>query len=360
MSDLTTKIMLDAYEQRAMATMFLSGQFQAPPQNFHNSQEVEIDIVRSDEDISIAIQDLSTGARLNDADIFTNKSFKPPLHREAGVINADDLLKRNPGQDPFESVDFQANATARGVRLGQKLSPKIQRAIELQASQVLQTGTVTLTDENGVAMYTIDYKPKATHFPTVSNNWGTAGETPFADIDSLAEVIRNDGLGDPDMLIMGSGAYENFIKNDEVLARLDNRRIEGSEIKAMERVGNGGTFRGTVEIGNYKYEIWTYGGRYKDPQTGNKIQFVATDKVIVRDSQGRMDAAFGGIPRIGQPDPRVPRELLQRVSNGENLFDMQHWAWIENDGSGLTVEVGTRPIMIPTAIDTFGCLDTQI
>lgn len=358
MSDTTTKIMLSAYTARALPTMFLSGQFQAPPQNFHDSEEVEIDIVRTDEDISIAIQDLSTGARLNSEDLYTNKGFKPPIHREAGTINAHNLLKRNPGEDPFKSVDFQANATSRGVALGQKLNPKIQRAIEQQAAQVLTTGTVTLSDENGNGIYTIDYKPKATHFPSVAISWGAAGETPLADISALAEVVRNDGLGDPDMLIMGVTAYENFISNDDVKDRLDNRRIAGNGIVPMDRLGNGGIYRGTVEVGNYKYDIFTYSGRYKDPQTGNKVPYIADDKVVLRDSMGRLDATFGNIPRIGAPDPRVPAELLQRISSGENLFDMQHWAWVENDGTGMTVEVGTRPLMIPTAIDTFGCITT--
>ena len=65
MSGSTTKRMLKAYMQMAQPTLFLSGLFQSPPENFHTSEEVEIDIVRSDEDISIVIQDLSTGYRMN-------------------------------------------------------------------------------------------------------------------------------------------------------------------------------------------------------------------------------------------------------------------------------------------------------
>jgi len=356
MSDTTTKLMLEAYIQRARATMFLSGQFQNV--TFHNSEEVEIDIMRDDEDISIAMHDLSTGARLNSADVYTNKGYKPPIHREKGVINAFDLLKRNPGDDPFQDVDFQANAIAKGVNLGQKLSPKIMRSIELQAAQILTTGTVSLVDKEANVVYTISFNPKATHFPTVAITWGESGATPLTDIQGVADVIRNDGLGNPDLLEMGEGAYEKFISDDEVKSRLDNRRIAGNGIVPMERMGNGGIFRGTVEIANYKYDIWTYGGRYKDPVSGLKVKYIADDKVIVKDSMGRMDATFGGIPKIGLPDPRVPRELLQRVSSEDNMIDMQHHAYIDAAGDGMTVEVGTRPLLIPVAIDTFGCITT--
>jgi hypothetical protein len=54
----------------------------------------------------------------------------------------------------------------------------------------------------------------------------------------------------------------------------------------------------------------------------------------------------------------VPTELLQRISNSEDMIDLQHWSWLQPDGSALMVEVGTRALMITTSIYTFGCLTT--
>jgi len=42
------------------------------------------------------------------------------------------------------------------------------------------------------------------------------------------------------------------------------------------------------------------------------------------------------------------------------MVDIQMNAWITIDGTTMMVEAGTRPLMIPTAIDTYGCLDTQL
>lgn len=359
MSNTATKVMLASYEQDAEPTMFLSGMFQSPRRNFHNSEEVEIDIIRSEEDISIAIQDLSTGARLNAEDIYTNKAFKPPVHKEAGAVNAHNLIKRMAGQNPFDSVDFQANAIERGMRLGRKLQRKILRAIEVQSAQVMTLGVVTLINDAGVAVYSIDYKPKATHFPTAANAWNTALATMLADIASLANVIRGDGLSNPDLLLMGDADYELFIQDESVLARLDNRRIAGNAIVPMERLGNGGIFRGTIEIEAYKYDIYTYAGRYKHPQTGVSTKYIPDGKVIVKSSSGRMDATFGGIPRI-TTDSRVPAALTSRISVPGQMLDLQMNAWVTQDGETMVVQAGTRPLMIPTAIDTFGCLDTGI
>ena len=365
MSGTTTKRLIRAYQQIAQPIMFLSGFFQSPAENFHTSEEVEIDIVRSDEDIAIVVQDLSAGYRQNSEDLYTNKGFKPPIFKEAITLNSFDLIKRMPGQNPFESPEFRGNVIARMFSGMTKVERKIRRSIELQASQVLQTGVVTLTDAAGVALYTLDYKPKASHFPTAGVSWATAtGAQKIADINSLAEQIRDDGLLDPDELHMGIDAFENFISDADVQKRFDIRRIDLGTISAMEMRGNGGTFRGIVEIGNYRYDVWTYGGRYKDPQTGNKVHYIDKGKIIVRASAGRMDATFGAIPNIGSlmgaGASNLLPELPGRISNDAGGMDLHTNAWLSNDGEQLFGGVGARPLMIPTAIDTYGCLDTQL
>lgn len=359
MRDSTTKVMLRGYQARRRPTMFLTGMFQAPAENFHTSEEVEIDIMRSEEDISIAITDLSTGARLNSEDDFTNKSFKPPIHKEKGPIPAHKLIQREFGQNPFESPDFMANAIARGTRLVTKMGDKIARAMEQQSAQVLTTGTVTLIDDSGAAVYTIDYKPKVAHFPTAGVAWTSTSSTKLKDIEDLANVIRANGLEDPDMLIMGERSYELFISDPDVVEKINLRKGDIARLVPMDRMGNGGIFRGTVEIGNYSYEIWTYAGRYKHPQTGVSTKFIPDDKVVVRSSMGRLDATFGGIPTIDK-DTRVPAQLFTRLQDTTGVMDLQTKGWITDDGETLFVQAGTRPLMIPTAIDTFGCLDTGI
>ena len=56
MADLTSKRMLNVYKQEATPKLFIQGFFQTPEKNFHNSEKVEYDIVRSDEDVAVAVQ----------------------------------------------------------------------------------------------------------------------------------------------------------------------------------------------------------------------------------------------------------------------------------------------------------------
>ena len=361
MSGNNTVRMISAYNQMAAPTLFLAGFFQSPAINFHTSEEVEIDIVRSDEDIAIVVQDLSTGHRMNSTDLFTNKKFKPPIFKEAVPINSFDLIKREPGKNPFEAPNFRANVVARMFQGMTKIESKIRRSLELQASQILQTGVVTLSDETGTALYTLDYSPKTSHFPTAAISWDAAGATIVADISALCEVNRDDGLSDSDQVLMGIDAFEAAMANTDFLNRFDQRRVDLGTISPMQPRGQGGMFRGTIDIGNYKLDVWTYGGRYKDPQTGNKISFLNPNKVIVRDSMARMDATFGAIPNIGEllginAASRLIPELPSRISNVGNGMDLSTTAWISPDGEQLFGAAGSRPLLIPTAIDTYSCL----
>jgi len=353
MSEIGTKKMLKAYRDNAPTPLFFAGLFQTPASNFFKSESVEIDIERDSEDVAVAVTDLSVGYRANAQDIFTNKEFTPPIFKEKAVLNSFDLQKRMVGDDPFAAIDFQQNATVRALKSILKIQKKIRRAIELQASQVMQTGTATLTDASGAALFQIDYSPKPTHFPTAANPWTGAGD-PLADIEGVSEIIRDDGLLDPDELYMGVGAFENFVRHADIKDRLDNRRMGLGGIVPKSGIGQGAFFRGTIEIGNYSYNIFTYGGKYKAIQGGATTPYMATDKCIVRASGGRFDGLYGAVPQIVRPDSRVLKYLPSRVSGSG--MDMFTNAWVSEDNESISVGVSSRPLLVPTAIDTYGCI----
>lgn len=358
MSDASTIRMLQMYMEEASAPLFLAGFFKTPPRNIHTTEKVEIDIVRDDEEIAIVVQDLSTGARLNESTLYTNKGFTPPIFKEKAAIHAFTQIERRAGVDPFQDPNYAANAAEESFTLFRKLERKIRRSIELMAAQVLQTGTVTLSDDAGNALYTLDFQAKATHMKTVSTTWALNGLTgdPLADLSDLGDVVRQDGKHDPTDLIFGKSAWQRFIANTKVKEQLDNRRFEVGRIAPTSR-GQGATYRGTIWIDHYEYRLWMYSGFYKDPVSENPTPYVLTDNVIMLSETGRLDLSFGAIPRIVGPESRALPFLPTRISDGERGIDITPNAWFSPDGENLFVQAGTRPLTIPTAIDTFARLD---
>ena len=77
-------------------------------------------------------------------------------------------------------------------------------------------------------------------------------------------------------------------------------------------------------------------------------------------SGARLDLTFGAIPRIVPPDARVLPFLPSRIQNGAGRMDIAVNAWADTQGETLFVGSGSRPLAIPTAIDTYGCLITGL
>lgn len=354
MVDKATSVFLQTFTDEAPVAGFLSS-LRTRTRRF-NSQKVTIDIEREDEDVAIVIDDLQDPGRANSADLYQNNEFLPPIYKEVAPITAWNLLERRPGQNPHTDPSFQANLARDTVSVAGKMVRKIQRAFELQASQVLQTGVVSLTDAAGNVRYTIDYTPKVSHFPTTGTPWSGGGSVPITDLENLGYQVHEDGRGNPNRLVFGRIAWSNFIKNSGVLQQLDNRRINNGALNPPANRG-GGVFHGDLTIGPWVVECWTYSGQYKDPQSGAITRFVEDDKVIMLSDNTRLDACFGALPYVARPEQRAMRFMPDRMAAGG--VDMTTNAWIEPDNSALNLSVGTRPLFVPVAIDTYGALKTE-
>jgi hypothetical protein len=274
------------------------------------------------------------------------------------------LMERMPGRSPLEDPQFRADAIKRIQSTVLKIQKKISRAIEWQASQVLQTGTVELPDQNGNVLYSIDYSPKASHFPDAAIDWDEETAVPLADLGALMTQVRTDGKKPPAVGLFGARSWDNFMKSEAVRQQLDTRRAVLGEVNPTALNGDGATLKGYVDIGNYKLECWGYDGRYKHPQTGVSHPFLAEDQVTVRAATGRLDATFGDVPNIGREfgaqSTEVIPSLPRRISLPGQGIDLHVNVWFTPDGRHLSVSVDCRPLLIPVAIDTFGSLNTGV
>ena len=339
--------------------MFLSRHFTVKPGGIYNGDKVAIDIERMDEEVAIVISKC-TGPNLNDVDIFTTKEFEPPTYGEAIPLNVCDLINRQLGENPFDAANtgYMSKLIAMMVRGFAGIDNKINRAIELQASQILQTGMLSLTDGNGAVRYDLDFTPKTSHFPTVGTSWSAVGAVPLQDLDSLAQQIRADSGINPDKLIFGAIALRNFLANQEVKDQLDNRRMEVAEV-APRFADSGATFYGHVWVGTTRMEMWAYPETFKSPQTGLPVKYVADDKVIMMSTKTRFDKASARVP-TPIPDPRVSFLSPGRLSSMGEGFDVTPNVYVSANGKQVSGELESRTLLIPVQIDGYGCIDTEI
>lgn len=356
MSDNSNTRMLEAYEeQRNMSPLFLSSHFRTPPENFHSSEKVEIDVRRGEPRIAIPLPNIQSGARKHERSKYVNHGYTPPVYDQEVDISAYSTSKRLPGQDPFQSPDFRKNALAEALSALRETEEMIRLAVELQCGQIFGSGVITQVDANGVTIHTEDFKLKATHFVQVSTPWGADGSgDPFADIIALEQVVRRDGKKKPKKLVFGSTAMARFLINTKVKASLDNLGLQGMfDIKPQ--MGDDAHYFGRMLIGTTWFEIWMYDSYYLHPQSGAATPFVADEHVLML-TDGRLDLTFGEIPMFVPPEARAAQFLPQRMSSAKQGFDLTTNVWVTPDGKHLKLTAGTRALAVPTAGDTFGRL----
>lgn len=346
------------FQQMRRPTKFLQSFFTIKPGNVFAGEKVEIDIQRFGEDVAVALRQ-GKGPNLNDADIVTTKEFTPPKYGEAFPANVADLVQRTAGVDPYtDAYNGYASKLVRKLMTYFQLSmDMIARAVEIQAAQILQTGKLVISDANGI-VYELDFKPKATHFPTVSTAWSNTASDKLLDLQTLGNVIRADGQVNPNILIFGATAWTQFFSDAKVQAALDSRRINIGEIAPRQAL-SGATFVGNIWIGAYEYQMWTYAEGYKDPVSGAFTKYIADDKVCMLSSQTRFDRVSALVPLPLGPDPRVASLMPGRLVSDTMDLDVMPNLWCTPNGKELMAELESRPLLVPVQIDGFGALDTN-
>ena len=240
----------------------------------------------------------------------------------------------------------------------------ISRGIELQASQIMTTGALAIPDDAGNTVLTEDFQAKTAHFPNASTTWATTGSAvPITDIANLCDLIKKNGHRQAIRVHMNSVTFEAMKAVDSVKAALNtDYRINDGEIYRINTgaqpahgtlVGSG-IFRGILQCRNYVLDLYTYDEGYNHPQTGTWTYYLPSAKVVV-ESAGRMDATFGALNTFGTTGSMLGR---MRIGGGSAnpLTNFTILQWKDNDGGAIHTGVGTRALLFPVEMDSFGCI----
>jgi len=365
MSQTKRTAFLKAYDEIFRHIPFLSTFFGTTPEDIVDAESVEIEIRRGTRKIAAVVSNLAQlGSKITKS-LYTRKEFFPPIVAVTADFAPGDLIEKAFGETQYQTAG-KSYMTQLVTKIGDKMGEaekQISRNPEYQASQIFQTGSMTLYDDNGEVAYEIDFLPKATHFPTVGTSWSDPAADMDSDIDSLSRVIKKDSGVAIKNLVFGATALSNYLKGTNVKAKFDIRRIE-SGVFDPTIINPDVDFLGDILIGNKKYACWSYEGDYEDPSKASTaiLPFVAADKIIfLPDANGAnvdLRKVWCKAPTIGGVDPRFAGLIPTRME----LDDRQvtNRVWLDDGADTLNVQVKTRPLCIPVSIDAFGCLDTII
>ena len=350
--DTIKKFQINAYNEAMInqPNMFLSSLFGRQPGSVTESQnnEVVVDIERDQERIAVDVNKGGFGNK-NTGFLFTTNVYEPPLYDEYAPVTAAQVQKRLPGETGFEENNVPQRTMAHILRNQVKMSQKIKRAIELQASQVIFNGVINFTNGDD-----IDFNRLATHNITPANAWSdTVNGDPIADLLAACVVNRNDGKMKSDLAIMGSTAWIEFINHPKVREYLEGRRIEVGNIVptfGAEDV----TFQGVVWIGDYRLEIYTYPEIYKNAADAITY-YVPAEEVAVMSSKAYLAKTYAATEMLKQDNDAYNQlgvPSIPIMTPGQ----MMPYAYVER--KVILAGVQSAPLLIPVAIDTIAKINT--
>ena len=341
---------------------FLTSFFKVTPESFTDAKKIEIDLVRSGEEIAPVVRDLATGAVSIVEDAFDTKEAPFPVYALDRAVNISELMERQPNESAYvtERVDWLGRLSKILVPSFTRMTNMIKRSIELQAAQVFQKGTINLTDENGNVQFELDLKVKPSHFPVVTTSWGDPDADPVADITAVADIVRTDGLVDVKNLVMDDKSLENFLKSDRVQRDL---KQDGLRLGALNPriVGKGAKYYGYIHVGSNLFDIWVYSASYNPFGSKESKKYLEENKVLFLPDFDDLDfrRLFGGIATI-RPDTTFDQIFGASKVTIEGEYDFRPRVYWDQKAETFIGEIKSRPLCLPISIDRFACLTTKV
>lgn len=175
------------------------------------------------------------------------------------------------------------------------LRAKIERAYEVQATELLNVGTVTTT-KLGV----IDFKRKAGSMVDLgAGQYFASAIDPFPKFKAGCDWIRTNGFSGAVEFncILGDTAFDDLLNNAKFQARQDLVSMKLDAVNIASRSQNGSAYFGTISAGPYKVNLWTYPQYYQN-NSGTSIPYIDPKKCILIAGDVEANLFFGAVPQL--------------------------------------------------------------
>lgn len=334
---LFTQKLLDVYQERIRPKSFLRSFF---PSTFSPTKLVSIEVERGFEKIAVDVVRGSEG-NFNRFSKNTQKVYEPPFFREYFNATDEDIYDRVLGsQGSDNSMLFAQLLNTVADRIGQ-LQDKIERTKELQCSQVLHNGIVTMSNGDNI---NFARKPSS----MVDLNLGSGGGYFYTNSDVFAQFqagckwLRQFGkVGDFTFIaILGERAIQDLYNNTKFLARQNLFNLNLDQIMQPQVGPVGGIFHGTLTCGPYRVQLWTYPEFY-DNAAGVSTPYVDDSRVILTVTKPRFKYAHALVPQLIDPGQ----------TTGPQKGEWVYGEFLDGRKAKHDFDVQCAGVPVPTAID---------
>lgn len=251
-----TRVMLRAVEIMKPARHFLLDTF-FPNVETHNTAHVEVDVEKGGRKMAPFVRPNAPGTVV-DRRGFSSRQIKVPYVKPKIPTKAADMLKRQPGENPYETKTPAQRAEMQLNKDLTELRGMCERREEWMAAQALVTGKVAIQGDGIDAE--VDFLRSASHNITLAggSTWAPADNPQIdTDITTWRTLISKDSGLTADKAVCGSDVAEAILHDANLQKLLDNRRTEAGLLRFNEAPVEGVTYLGNLRgVDLYSYDEW--------------------------------------------------------------------------------------------------------
>lgn len=261
---------------------------------------------------------------------FSTRSVKPAYMKPKGVIDPNDLFQRTFGEPISGNLSLQARRDRRVAQILMDHRDGIDMAEEVQASEALRLGQVTITGK-GYGTDVVSFNRAAALTVTLAGGdlWDSGTGTPLDDLEAWALLIRQNSNAIAREVVMAADSFSAFkgaLTSDQLRSLLDFRRGSETTFEVGPRTAEKVRFEG--QVGGFF--IWTYSDSYQDAAG-------VTQEVMPSGSVLMVSGDVEGTPIYGAIRDVRALVAMRRFSK----------TWIEEDPSGEYLMTQSAPLMVP-------------
>lgn len=338
---LLTIKMVALYKERVVVTSFLRSFFK---EETSETKEISIEVQRGTEKIAVDVERGTEGNR-NSFSKSTEKIFLPPYYREyfdMTDLNFYDRLFTTEGVVDLNTFSRWVGVVVESFGL---LQDKIERAYEVQASQVFETGIVTLVNGTNI---NFGRKSAALVAYSTGHNWANDANDPTTILESGCDFLKTKGkmTGGRINAIVGTEALTALYNNAKFKATADVRRIDLINISGPRRIANtGAALHGELSVGSYTILVWTY-PQFYDTKAALHVPYINPKKVILLPEDPKFVLSYAAVPQLLLGEGK---KLPQGVSSQPGKYLLG--TYIDEKNSSHIGDMKSAGITVPVGVD---------
>lgn len=306
------------------------------------TKNVDVDFVKGTRKVAPFVSRL-IGGKIVPNTGYSTKTYTPPLVAPEKVTTVDDLLQRQPGENPYSGRTPAERAVVKMAQDFTELRDQIARREELMCCQSIFTGTIPVIGDGVNEIIDFGFTNKET-ITTATKKWTNAASDPIEDLKRWHETVQKTGFVNCDMCVMGSDVAKAFINHEKVMKQLDVKNYNLAVIQPKQLL-NGVTYIGTIhEIGLdiYKYNEW-YLDDWTVPETPEEKPLVPVDTLALLSSTANYSMYYGAITLIDEATGNF------RTVEGKYVAD----TWAKRKPARRFLNLSSAPLCVPHDVDSW-------